>query len=154
MANPQKKIVRAGASVTTPSVEGKIVEYVDSQHVLDPNDPLAVQVPRDWYENDPNPLNEHLEKSPNEVSGDDPQGEYVNPHTGEVLDEAKTPSPTPDNVESAKKLSDVQRPGVKEDETLTGDDLDAEKVDTNVIEATPAPDADEPNPEAPQTPDE
>lgn len=148
MANPQKKIVRAGASVTTPSVEGKIVEYVDSEHILDPNDPLAVQVPEQDYNRNDNPLNQHLEKSPNELSGDGP-APHVNPHTGENVEDASTPSPVPDNVQAAKRVRDVKRPGVEGDEVLTGDELESEKVEGNVVEVSePSPDADEPNPDA------
>lgn len=137
MANPQKKIVKAGPSVTTPSVEGKVVEYVDSEHILDPNDPRAVQVPEAWKDGFDNPLDQHLEQSPNEVSGDEP-AQFINPHTGENVNDATTPSPVPDNVVQAEKIEDVEVPGEGEDTALTGDELADAKADADVVEAAPA----------------
>ena len=110
MANAKQTITKTTLPVThSQRGEEVVTGYVDSSHILDPNDPRAVQVPTEGLGGG-NPLDVHTQPTPNEVAGDQP-AEHVNPHTGEVVSgsdaEPSETSPVPDTVPAAESVDDV-----------------------------------------------
>ena len=143
MANAKRKIVEATLPVThSRRGEKVVVGYTDSEHILDPNDPRAVEVAADGLGGG-NPLETHLRPSPNEVAGDE-AAQYVNPHTGENTTDgsATEPSPVPDNVPQAESVDDVT-----DGQTLTEESDPADvQVDPVVVEVQ--------NPDEPSAPED
>lgn len=111
MPNKKVSVQRAGKVPGHTSVEGKVESVALDEIVVDPNDPRAVQTPESLVGSS-NSLDVYLEPTPNEVFGDEPEAQ-INPHTGEKVDEATTPSPVPSNVEAVESVDDV----------LTADDV-------------------------------
>lgn len=158
MANPEKKIIKSVLPRTHSRAGEEVVTgYVDSEHILDPADPRAVQVPTSGpAAGGGNPLDVQTQPSPAQVAGDEPQ-EFINPHTGEVVTGSEAApeilSPTPDNVPELESVDEVQTASdfapVESSPADAQVEADPEPVVPEPAEVPPQPEPEAPNESVP-----